>query len=83
MYKKYPNPASTSPSNIILKPKEAADTICSRRTNKEFSIRFKSVNWMRWFIVKDGPKNRQTFTNPYIRHTGTYPDSITIIIDLS
>jgi len=38
---------------------------------------------MRWFIVKDSPKNRQTFTNPYVRDTGTDANAITIIVDLT
>jgi hypothetical protein len=38
---------------------------------------------MRWFIVKDGSKNRQTFTNPYIGDARTDPDTIAIIVDLS
>ena len=38
---------------------------------------------MRWFIVKDGAENRQTFTNPYIGDAWTDPDTITIIVDLT
>jgi hypothetical protein len=76
VYRKYPNPTTTNPSNTRLNTHDVAWTSSSRLCSSTPSMRARSSDRMRWFIVQTCAEKLQGFPNPNVSDTWADPNPL-------